>query len=108
MGLKEQFMADVDSVFMADFGEPAEYNGKAIKVIPEIGEGELKGHFWENERRQKRAIFFIKTADVPDPQVGDVLVHAGVEWNYAFIVETDGVMTTIECTGAESAVLLGR
>lgn len=110
MTLKEQMAADASAVFLnvADFAESAEYNGKTITVIPEIGEGESKNANWDSERSAQRAVFTVSCVDVPDPQVGDVIMHAGREWNFAFIVETDGAMSTLQCTGDESAVILGR
>lgn len=107
MSIKSQIVADVDIFFNIDeFAEEATYNGKDILVIPKIGEGQSSKKPFENASRYVDAYFSIMASDVPDPEIGDVLVHNGKEWQFATIAETDGVIHRLRFTGDESAILL--
>jgi hypothetical protein len=104
MSLKDLLKNDLDTVFFDPDGlaEAAEYNGTKILVIPQIGEGDAP------ETRRRMAFFRIKAADVPEPQLGDILLHKGVEWQLAGIAESSTLTHRIRCFAEESAVLLGR
>ena len=104
MNFKEQIAADAAIFFnQNEFAEPATYNGKAIFVIPEIGEGQNRG---EPDQRRDMAYFEILKTDISYPKQGDVLVHDGIEWEFAEIAAIDPMSYTVKFYANESATWL--
>ena len=113
MSLKDDMAADVDTVFfdIDEFAEKAIYNGVEIMVIPEIGEGSaMKSSPNDTDRTFVNAIFTVRTADVPEPGVGDSIEYDEKTYQFAAIVEKQVGMNRIRFTADNSTVTvaLGR
>lgn len=110
MNFKEQLAADVSAVFFNpdEFAESVTYRSgyagavQSILAIPEIGEDNVQGNTFASDGSSARAFFWLRAADVPQPEPPDVIVHAGVEWNVARISESAEGMHKVECVGSES------
>jgi hypothetical protein len=104
MNLKELMIADLGVFFDGnEFAEPATYNGVDILVIPDIGEGDSRKHF---DSRYETAFFTVKAADVPDPQIGDTLVHKEKEWQMVGVARRGSFRHKLKFITDESAVIL--
>lgn len=103
MSFKENIINDID-IFMnsEEFAEEGTYNGQPITLIPEIGEQPGKGNFYTNEGLAEIAYFWVKVSDVKKPKANDAIVHDGLTWRVARIVETSDGMHLIEATRKEA------
>lgn len=104
MTLNERMAADVAAVFLntAEFGDAATYNGVPVTVVTELGPDRAAGNTFTSDGQADRAVFWVRTGDVPDPATGDVIIYAGKSWRVARMLESGGGMHKLECTASEA------
>ena len=104
MSLKDQMAADAAIFFNTnEFGEQVLYNGVKITAIVDIGEGIRRS---QTENRGITGYFEVKKADVPNPEVGDIIVADGVEWSFIEIASSDSISYVLKFIANGSAVIL--
>ncbi len=104
MSLKDIMADDVDDIFFDENenAEPITYDGTPMLAIPNIGAYPERGNEYSQEGSAARATFEIKAALVPDPRPGAEIVHSGKAWQVAKLLQSDGLVHVLLCTGQES------
>lgn len=95
MDLKEQFAADLDSIFFnpAELGEPQEINGREVLVVEDeekLREYKLQGIC------QGQKLLYVRAADLdPVPQAGDAILYGRTKWRVEECKEDAGLLEII-------------
>jgi|GEM_PF-3375879 hypothetical protein len=97
-------LAENTVTFFDCFGEDATYKGKPIQVIPEIGASWNKGLPSSSPGSAATAKMSVKSEDIPDPAVGDLIVYEGKTWRVVRVIFTDENIHELECSGNESSL----
>lgn len=95
MTLKEQFMADLDSVFFdpGELGELREINGQRVMVVED---GEKLREYQLQGICQGQKLIYVQVADLdPIPQAGDVLLYGQAKWRVEECKEDAGLLEII-------------
>jgi len=106
MNLKDLMAADLETVFFNEdgHGESATYNGVETVVIPFVGEGSSRQ--MSSYERREVAFFSVMASVAPEPQIGDLLVHKGIEWQMDGAVSIGSLRHKLRFVTDESAVIL--
>ena len=115
MTLKDDMLADVDSVFFNsdEMAETITYTSdgvdKNISALIEIGTS--SGEKWnlkERDRSYSDATFTIKQSDIPKPHAGDKILYNGKKYTFVTIDQYINGMYDLRFASKESAVSMGR
>lgn len=95
MTLKEQFAADLDSVFFdpAELGELREINGREVMVVED---GEKLQEYRLQGICQGQKLLYVRAADLPAvPYAGDAMMYGHTRWQVEECKEDTGLLEII-------------
>lgn len=95
MTLKEQFAADLDSVFFdpATLGELREINGREVMVVED---GEKLREYQLQGICQGQKLLYVRAADLPViPKAGDAMLYGRTKWQVEECKEDTGLLEII-------------
>lgn len=103
MTLKDQIAKD-NSIFLNtdEHGDLVQYNGVEIVAVIETGPDLEKGNVFTSEGTSSRAEAYVSVQDVPSPKSGDTILHNGVTWEVARVLQTDSGLHRLELISEES------